>query len=85
MDDLPQPKTNRKAKAGNLRNGFAKTRQSNAWPRSALPVGQYSVFVVEKEGLYANYFNGKGSINPIEVLKDSLINKDIIISNHAAF
>lgn len=51
----------------------------------ALPVGQYSVFVVEKEGLYANYFNGKGSINPVEVLKDSLISKDIIISNKAAF
>lgn len=51
----------------------------------ALPVGQYSVFVLEKEGLYANYFNGKGSINPVIVLKDSLVNKDIYISNKAAF
>ena len=64
----------------------AKTR-SNAkgYFELALPVGQYSVFVVEKEGLYANYFNGKGSINPIDVLKDSLVNRDIYISNKAAF
>jgi hypothetical protein len=51
----------------------------------ALPAGQYSVFVVEKEGLYANYFNGKGSINPVEVLPDSLTQKDIYISNKAVF
>lgn len=51
----------------------------------ALPVGEYSVFVQEKEGLYANYFNGKGSINPIEVLPDSLTHKNITISNKATF
>lgn len=64
----------------------AKTR-SNAkgYFELALPVGQYSVFVVEKEGLYANYFNGKGSISPVEVLKDSLTQKDIYISNKAIF
>ncbi|MGI4021263.1 MAG: hypothetical protein ACRYFA_07135 [Janthinobacterium lividum] len=64
----------------------AKTR-SNAkgYFELTLPIGKYSVFVVEKEGLYANYFNGKGSINPVEVLKDSLVNKDIYISNKAVF
>ena len=51
----------------------------------ALPAGQYSVFVVEKDGLYANSFNGKGSINAVEVLPDSLARKDIYISNKAAF
>jgi hypothetical protein len=51
----------------------------------ALPIGQYSVFVLEKEGLYANNFNGKGSINAVEVLKDSVIRKDIYISNKAVF
>ena len=51
----------------------------------ALPAGQYSVFVVEKEGLYANQFNGKGSINPVEVFPDSLTHKDIYISNKAVF
>ncbi len=64
----------------------AKTR-SNAkgYFELALPVGRYSVFVAEKQGLYANYFNGKGSINPVEVFKDSLVNKDMIISNKAFF
>ena len=51
----------------------------------ALPPGQYSVFVIEKEGLYANYFNGEGSINPVKVLPDSLTQKDIYISNQAVF
>ncbi len=51
----------------------------------ALPVGRYSVFVMEKEGLYANYFDGKGSINPVEVLKDSLTKRDILITNKAVF
>ena len=51
----------------------------------ALPAEQYSVFVVEKEGLYANSFNGKGNINVVEVLPDSLVRKDIYISNKAAF
>jgi hypothetical protein len=51
----------------------------------ALPVGLYSVFVVEKEGLYANNFNGKESINAVEVLKDSVTSKDIYISNKATF
>lgn len=51
----------------------------------ALPAGQYSVFVVEKEGLYANSFDGKGSINAVEVLPDSQVRKDIYISNKAAF
>lgn len=50
-----------------------------------LPVGQYSVFVLEKEGLYANYFNGKGSINPVEVLPDSVTRTAIYISNKAIF
>ncbi len=51
----------------------------------ALPAGQYSVFVVEKEGLYANNFNGKGQINAVEVLPDSLVCRDIYISRQAIF
>lgn len=51
----------------------------------ALPVGRYSVFVVEKEGLYANSFDGKGSINAVEVLPNNLVQKDIYISNKAVF
>ncbi len=51
----------------------------------ALPPGQYTVFTVEKEGLYANNFNGKGSINPVEVLKDSVTRSNISISRKAVF
>jgi hypothetical protein len=51
----------------------------------ALPAGQYSVFVVEQAGLYANSFNSKGNINAFEVLPDSVICKDIYISHQAAF
>lgn len=65
---------------------IAKTR-SNAkgYFELHLPIGKYSVFVLEPEGLYANYFDDKGSINPVEVLKDSVIRKDILISNKAVF
>lgn len=51
----------------------------------ALPAGQYSVFVVEKAGLYANSFNGKGNINAVEVLPDSVVCRDIYVTNQAAF
>lgn len=51
----------------------------------SLPVGKYSVFVQEQQGLYANYFDGKGNINPVEVLKDSISLKNISISNKAVF
>ena len=51
----------------------------------ALPVGQYSVFVVEKAGLYANSFNGKGNINAVEVLPDSLVCRDIYLSHSVSF
>ncbi|MVN21681.1 hypothetical protein [Mucilaginibacter arboris] len=61
------------------------TSNAKGWFEVALPAGQYSVFIIEKEGLYANYFNGKGSINPVEVLPDSLTHKDIYISNKAVF
>lgn len=50
-----------------------------------LPEGKYSVFVLEPEGLYANYFDGKGSINPVEVIKNSVSRKDIFITNKAVF
>lgn len=51
----------------------------------ALPAGEYSVFVVEKDGLYANNFDGKGSINAVKVIKDSLARKDIVINYQASF
>ena len=64
----------------------AKTR-SNAkgYFELKLPVGKYSVFVQEQEGLYANYFDGKGNISPVEVLKDSVTKRNISINHKAVF
>lgn len=61
------------------------TSNAKGYFEVALPAGQYTVFIVEKEGLYANNFNGKGSINTVEVLKNSVTRKDISISNKAIF
>ena len=37
-----------------------------------LPVGEYSIFVKESQGLYANLFDGNNYINPIVVNKDKI-------------
>jgi hypothetical protein len=51
----------------------------------ALPPGNYSVFVGNDNRLYANSFDSKGNINPIEVTKDSVSKMDIIMSNKAVY
>ncbi len=51
----------------------------------ALPVGRYSVFVEEGGQLYANLFDGKGNINPVEVKKDGIATLNIAISNNAVY
>jgi hypothetical protein len=51
----------------------------------ALPVGKYSLFVEEGNQLYANSFDGEGNISPVEVKKDTITNKDLIISNQAVY
>lgn len=51
----------------------------------ALPVGKYSVFVEVEGGLFANLFDDKGNINLVEVKRDSLSKKDIIINNLAVY
>ncbi len=50
-----------------------------------LPPGRYSIFVKEDKQLYANTFDGDGNINPVEVKKDSISKKDIIISTNAVY
>jgi len=51
----------------------------------ALPVGKYSVFVEVEGGLFANLFDDKGNINLVEVKKDSISKKDIVINNLAVY
>lgn len=48
-----------------------------------LPVGRYSVFVKEEQGLFANSFNGEGHINPVEV-KEGALTKILIQVNYKA-
>lgn len=70
-----------------IKTAFVAKTHSNAkgYFELKLPAGKYSVFVQEQEGLYANYFDGKGSINPVEVVKDSVTKRNITISNKAVF
>lgn len=51
----------------------------------ALPAGKYSVFVEVDGGLFANLFDDKENINMVEVKKDSLSKKDIVINNLAVY
>lgn len=48
-----------------------------------LPVGRYSVFVQEEQGLFANSFNGEGHINPVEI-KEGELTKILIQVNYKA-
>lgn len=46
---------------------------SDGFFQAALPVGTYSVFVVEQDSLlYANWFDSQGRIYPVEVRPDSV-------------
>jgi len=51
----------------------------------SLPEGTYSVFVKEKEGLFANKFDGHGNINPVEVKSGEITQKILKIDYKAAY
>jgi hypothetical protein len=61
--------------------------QSNAggYYSVALPVGNYSVFISDNGLLYANSYDGKGNINPVKIVADSLTRKDIVVSSNAVY
>ncbi len=50
-----------------------------------LPVGSYSVFTREKNGLYANLFDGKGYINPVTIKAGQYAWRTITIDYEAAY
>lgn len=51
----------------------------------SLPSGSYSVFTLEKEGLFANMFDGKGNINPVEVKGGNISEVNININYKAVY
>ncbi|HCD50805.1 MAG TPA: hypothetical protein DEQ34_00055 [Balneolaceae bacterium] len=53
--------------------------------RAELPEGTYSVFVEEKDGLYANLWVSGGLINPFTVENDSVTEADIDITYKATY
>lgn len=50
-----------------------------------LPPGTYSVFTREKNGLYANLFDGKGYINPVIIKEGQYAWRTITIDYEAAY
>lgn len=51
----------------------------------ALPPGIYSVFVVEDSLLYANVFDGQGTVFPVTVFPDSVTRIVVDITSKATF
>lgn len=59
---------------------------SKGYYECELEPGDYSVFVVEKNGeLFANISNGRGQINPITVQSNNGVKFDIQINYQAAY
>ncbi len=53
--------------------------------RIKLPPGRYSVFVREKDGLWANRFDKDGVINPVTVAEGKFTVLDITVNYRAAY
>lgn len=61
------------------------TSDKDGYFQVELPVGRYSVFVQEEQGLFANIFDGEGNINPVEIKKDEVTKITIEINYKAAY
>lgn len=76
-------------------NGFYKTVQTKLIKKLktkkdgrfsvSLPVGTYSVFVKEPNGLWANSFDGEGRINPVIINAKSCTSLTITVNYEAAY
>jgi hypothetical protein len=51
----------------------------------ALPAGEYSIFVKEPEGLFANLIDGQGRINVVSVEKHQFLDITIKVNYKAAY
>jgi hypothetical protein len=50
-----------------------------------LDTGQYSLFVKEEKGLYANLFDGEGNIQPVQVYPDSVSQVELKVDYKAIY
>lgn len=71
----------------NIQTDLVKTVETNEEGEFIveLPVGRYSVFVQEDQGLFANSFDGEGHINPVEIKEGEITTITIQINYKAAY
>ena len=50
-----------------------------------LPVGEYSIFIKEEQGLYANLFDGSNNINPVVVNRDKVTEIKVKVDYKAVY
>jgi len=50
-----------------------------------LPIGTYSIFVMEDQGYYANVFDGNGYINPVTVHANNFTEIKILVNYKAVY
>ena len=61
------------------------TTDSTGFFSVSLPPGTYSIFVKYGEGVYANWFNEKNQVSPVEVLEQKVTKVKLIVSAGASY
>jgi hypothetical protein len=61
------------------------TTDSTGYFSVALPTGAYSVFVKYGEGIYANWFNEKNQVSPVEVKEQKVTTVKLTVSAGASY
>jgi len=61
------------------------TTDSTGYFSVSLPPGSYSVFVKYGDGIYANWFNEKNQVSPVEVLEHKVTTVKLIVSAGASY
>ena len=61
------------------------TTDSTGYFSVSLPPGTYSIFVKYGEGIYANWFNEKNQVSPVEVLEQKVTTVKLIVSVGASY
>lgn len=61
------------------------TTDSTGFFSVALPAGKYSVFVKYKDGFYANWFNEKNQVAPVEVIENQVTKVKYTVSAGATY